>query len=258
MRKLFAILESACCVATPSSVFRKRKAALFGSGGHSSTTSRPVIMSLHDYLQQLPEVLALLNVMNNALCILAVEKKPTSHLVLPILSCLKELLEDSKMGVVYRVLKLILESFLFELNDGCLRISEGMKPYFMRASACYPSLRFIDESLAKDCMTVGEAFYQEILARFSAEEREGFCGNAQSLERYIDSVQGFIPVAEKVDKNALKRMLKYREGGKNSMLIRGTMGQEMTSIVQLLIYMEEEDVDKQLKCLEKSYRGGRG
>lgn len=46
-----------------------------------------------------------------------------------------------------------------------------MRWYFMRASACYPDLRFIDESLAKECMTVGEAFFKEILAKFSDEEK---------------------------------------------------------------------------------------
>ncbi len=137
---------------------------------------------LHDCLKQLPEVFARLNALNNAFCLLAVEKRPMSLLVLPILSFLRKLLCDSVMGVVYPSPVLILESVMFALIDGCFLISEGMKSYFMRASVCYPGLRFINESLVKDFMTVGEAFYQKSLARFSTEEREHLCGNAQSLE----------------------------------------------------------------------------
>ena len=126
-----------------------------------------------------------------------------------------------------------------------------MRWYFMRASACYPDLRFIDESLAKECMTVGEAFFKEILAKFSDEERNLFFGNAQSLEKYIQSVQGFIPETEKADRAAIKKVLTYREGGKHSIWIKGTMRQEIACMIQLLIHMKEDNVNKQLKYLEK-------
>ena len=71
------------------------------------------------------------------------------------------------------------------------------------------------------------------------------------MEKYIQSVQGFIPETEKADRAAIKKVLTYREGGKHSIWIKGTMRQEIACMIQLLIHMKEDNVNKQLKYLEK-------
>ena len=206
---------------------------------------------LHSCVKQLPEVLALLNVMNNALNLLTSEKKASSHLVLPVLLSMKKLFERVQDGLVYRIPQLMVKSFLHELNEGCLSLTEKEMIPFKRASGCYPFLKDIAPELYECCMKQAEEYYQSILKGCTRDQISLLCRCGERFETYLTSVVSLLPCGLKRSPNDLTKALTYRKGGIDSVLLVGKLGVEMSSLLECLVYLSEEDIDWSLNKLNK-------
>ena len=100
------------------------------------------IIDIHQYhscLVQLPEVLVLINILNNAINLLAPEDEGSFHLVLPVLFKLKVLF--NRFEPKGDIASLIKQSLMYELNSGCLVIPEENLLLYKCASACFPRLK---------------------------------------------------------------------------------------------------------------------
>ena len=113
-------------------------------------------LKLKDVLLQLPSVCKEMLIIERAMNILMVDDKPTIHLVLPITTKLKEILESHKetlTGANERIAKLIATNYHNELNQGCLSISENMSDIYHIALSLYPDAYNLtkDQNLVNKC-----------------------------------------------------------------------------------------------------------
>ena len=113
-------------------------------------------MKLKDVLLQLPSVCKEMLIIERAMNILMVDDKPTIHLVLPITTKLKEILESHKKtltGANEKIAKLIATNYHNELNQGCLSISENMSDIYHIALSLYPDAYNLtkDQDLVNKC-----------------------------------------------------------------------------------------------------------
>jgi len=96
-------------------------------------------------------------------------------------------------------------------------------------------------------MEEAEHFYQNNITKSSDRQKSLLCDSGKSFRTYVEYVSGLIQEKDKIDKTALKNALTHRKGSVNSMLLNGRIGQEMTSIIQSLLLISEENIDTQLK-----------
>lgn len=173
---------------------------------------------LHDCLVQLPEILFILNAVNNSLQILAFEKKATAHLVLPILNQLKDFFKDCQVSCAYEIPKLMAKSFLYELNYGCLKINDEQMPYYQCASACFFDLQIIDKELMKKCVNTANIKYEEFFNKYYPE----LC--IQGYDRFISGMEfDYSTISHDMIKKEVKNAIFFREGGAKNFFLFGEL-----------------------------------
>lgn len=208
------------------------------------------VVSLYNCLKQLPEVLAVMNVMNNALNLLT-PNNCTAHLVLPIVYHMKSLLVDARIGMVHSIPKKMIDSIVFEIEKGCLCISPEKLPLYQCASACYPYLKFIAESLYKDCMDVAEEKYAAILKACSQETLNDLSLSRESFGGYTMTVVNSSKRSSIPGKDTIPNCLKYCKDGMSRIVLRGELGDCESNTVQTIIGMTEDDIEKKIALLKR-------
>ena len=150
--------------------------------GHNHTID---VNRLHSCLFQLPEVLVLLSLLNNAINLLAPEEEGSFHLVLPVLYKLRVLLNvfhpRESVGI------LIKKSLLYELDNGCLVIPDKNLQFYQCASACYPRLKDICKDIYDECMAVGEKCYSSYYNSLDESQKELGTRSSESLHGIVES-----------------------------------------------------------------------
>lgn len=209
------------------------------------------IRNLYSCLSQLPDVLGVLNTLNNALNLLTPDKC-TAHLVLPIFSSLKELLVDAQSKVVNSIPALIIKSVLFELEKGCLTIRDTQRRVYCIAAACNPFLQEIAPSLRDECMNAAEEEYGRILQSLGEERLRTLTRSRESFARYMTSVVDDIPRQEIPSKASLLDALKSRELGMQGLLLVGELGDSLTHSLRTLAGRSEKSIDKEISTLRKA------
>ena len=209
---------------------------------------KPINMPLlYDCLVQLPEILFLLNVVNNSLETLAYEKKATAHLVLPILEELKKFFNYCRINCTCKVPKLMAKSFLYELEKGCLKPNEYELPYYQCASACYKTLSIINSDLMKTCVNTANGKYKEFFDK-NYPDRE-FVG----YENMFSGLKfSYSTVPQDVLKEVINNSIYFREDGASKYFLVGELlDQYEASFLESISLLPEKEIDRLKKSFQK-------
>ena len=205
--------------------------------------------SVYNCLTQLPEVYGLLRIMNNALNLLASERT-TAHLILPVLYWLKKVFTSLQGKLHSTVASLMLESFLWELKEGCLVLPDDRKHLYMRAAACHPFLAKTTPELFPQCIMEAEKGYEEILGRCTSTQLESLSQSRLSFGKYIQSVLDDVKMNEMLGIDAIPNALKFNALGINGLLLCGSTGGSLrVEALNTLVNRSEESIDKELRKL---------
>lgn len=212
-----------------------------------------VISSFYNCLKELPEVLAVMNVLNNALNLLT-PNKCTAHLVLPVFSTLSALLDGACPGFMSPVAKLICYNVYHELQCGCLNVQGDVLSCYRCASGCYPFLCDIAPSLYDECLREAENKYSHLFQSLSAEEQSNTPKSRKTILSYITHIRDDLSDNEVPRGDTLRSLLKYCPGGVNGVLLKGTLGESSSYATQSLIAMSEKEINEKIRKLKNKIR----
>ena len=203
---------------------------------------------LYNCLVQLPEILFLLNVVNNSLETLAYEKKATAHLVLPILEELKKFFNYCRINCTCKVPKLMAKSFLYELEKGCLKPNEYELPYYQCASACYKSLTEINPDLMKTCVNTANGKYKEFFDKYYPDRE--FVG----YENMFSGLKfSYSTVPQDVIKELINNTIYFHDAGANKYFLVGELlNQYEPAFLQSLAILPEKEIDRLKSIYQKA------
>ena len=214
------------------------------------------LFNFHYVLIQLHEILFLLNVLYNSLELLSVEKQCSVHLVIPILHELKIFFTKDCKSLKHDIPKLMVTSFLHELNSGCLTIPDYMKVYYECGYVCCLENSLLDEENYISCLNKCESIYQTIYNACTEEEKSTCSTNGWSLFNLMTSKMSSIPNCIKsTKKQNLRNALFYREEGPSSFYPIGNINNNPEfDTMSSLILMDEKQIDKEIKKITKSLK----
>ena len=214
--------------------------------GHNHTID---VIRLHSCLFQLPEVLVLLNLLNNAINLLAPEEEGSFHLVLPVLYKLRVMLHvfhpRESVGI------LIKKSLLYELDNGCLVIPDKNLQFYQCASACYPRLKDICKDIYDECMAVGEKCYSSYYNSLDESQKELGTRSSESLHGIVESEVLTLTKPKDDDIRALDYGLMYME--EDPFLI-GYISPVDDDNMDVLLCMSEAEITRLIKATRKSIK----
>lgn len=250
------------------------------------------LVAFHECLIQVPMVLSLLNIMNNALELLAVEKESSAHLVIPLLHHMKQVFSSEqymqkrrgdnarKEGVCEleeeeeeeeeedglfeigneetcsvdaTIPDLILKCFRYELNEGCLKLSEKEERIFKAAACCFVRVRDFSPEVFKLCEDEGRKKYKEYVVAKPDLARAYY-----SYDGFLNQILGSLRLETyPEDKSPFRKALIYRKDGDEGVYLKGIHSNDFNPSYAEYYNMNIRSLGKKRGSLQRALNNGR-